>query len=128
MNTDLIQKFDDAYEEYLDSVGKVRKVCIEMLTEVCNRTDSKEISLEKLKNWCYDNGEGVQQSYAEAVKWYRKVAEQGIAEAQYNLGVCYFYGKGVRRDYAEAVKWYRKAAEQGIAEAQSNLGVCYYIG
>lgn len=58
MNTDLIKKFDDAYEEYLDSVGKVRKVCIEMLTEVCNRTDSKEISLEKLKNWCYDNGEG----------------------------------------------------------------------
>lgn len=58
MNTDLIKKFDIAYEEYLDSVGKVREVCIEMLTEVCNRTESKGISLEKLKNWCDDNGEG----------------------------------------------------------------------
>lgn len=58
MNTDLIKKFDNAYEEYLDSVGKVREVCIEMLTEVCNRTESKEISLDKLKDWCCDNGEG----------------------------------------------------------------------
>lgn len=58
MNKDLIARFDSTYKEYLYSVGEVRKVCIEMLTEVCNRTDSKEISLEKLKNWCYDNGEG----------------------------------------------------------------------
>jgi hypothetical protein len=58
MNKNLIEKFDDAYEKYLDSVGEVRKVCIEMLTEVCNRTDSKEISLDKLKDWCYDSGEG----------------------------------------------------------------------
>lgn len=58
MKKNLIEKFDDAYEKYLDSVGEVRKVCIEMLTEVCNRTESKGISLEKLKNWCDDNGEG----------------------------------------------------------------------
>ena len=25
----------------------------------------------------YDNGQGVQQDYKEAVKWYRKAAEQG---------------------------------------------------
>ena len=69
-----------------------------------------------------------QENYAEAVKWYRKVAEQGVAAAQYNLGVCYDNGQGVPQDYAEAVKWFRKAAEQGVAAAQYNLGICYDNG
>jgi uncharacterized protein len=63
----------------------------------------------------YKNGNGVVQDYAEAVKWYRLAAEQGYADAQYNLGLMYDYGNGVVQDYAEAVKWYRLAAEQGNA-------------
>ena len=66
--------------------------------------------------------------YIEAVKWYRKAAEQGNAKAQCNLGVCYGNGRGVSKDESEAVKWYRKAAEQGNANAQFNLGVCYDNG
>jgi TPR repeat protein len=34
----------------------------------------------------YDNGQGVPQDYATAVRWYRKAAEQGYAKAQFNLG------------------------------------------
>ena len=67
-------------------------------------------------------------NYTEAVKWYRKAAEQGHAGAQNNLGYCYKNGYGVTKDYAEAVKWYRKAAEQGNDLAQYNLGVCYEYG
>ncbi len=62
---------------------------------------------------------------AEAVRWYRKAAEQGYAQAQFNLGVVYANGRGVAKDEAEAVRWYRKAAEQGLAMAQYNLGVAY---
>lgn len=76
----------------------------------------------------YDDGHGVTQDYAEAVKWYRKAAEQGYALAQYNLGAMYGNGNGVTQDYAEAVKWLRKAAEQGYASAQFYLGVGYYKG
>ena len=32
--------------------------------------------------WCYENGNGVAKDLAEAVKWYRKAAEQGNADAQ----------------------------------------------
>ena len=71
----------------------------------------------------YDKGYGVAQSYTEAVNWYRKSAEQGFAEAQYNLGLMYFNGDGVAQNYTEAAKWYRKAAEQGYAKAQYNLGI-----
>ena len=34
----------------------------------------------------YYRGEGMEQDYREAAKWYRKAAEQGNAEAQYRLG------------------------------------------
>ena len=65
----------------------------------------------------------------EAMKWWRKAAEQGYAPAQFNLGAMYGNGgRGVPKDDAEAVKWFRKAAEQGYAEAQSSLGAMYYDG
>src|SRR5438309_9048594 len=55
------------------------------------------------------------------MKWYRKAAEQGHADAQFALGACYANGRGVGKDEVEAGKWYRKAAEQGHAEAQCRL-------
>src|ERR671918_83753 len=71
---------------------------------------------------------GVAKDEAEAVKWFRKAAEQNLADAQFSLGVCYAIGQGVAKDDAEAVKWFRKAAEQNVADAQYNLGVCYANG
>ena len=56
------------------------------------------------------------------------LAKQGIAEAQYNLGLMYSKGEGVPSDDKEAVKWYRLAAEQRITGAQSNLGLMYEKG
>jgi uncharacterized protein len=56
------------------------------------------------------------------------VAEQGDAEAQFNLGRMYYNGEGVSQDDAEAVKWYRKAADQGHTEAQFNLVEIYSYG
>jgi hypothetical protein len=67
-------------------------------------------------------------SFAEAVKWWRKAADQNYALAQHNLGNSYRSGKGVEQDYAEAVTWFRKAARQGFAPAQNDLGVCYAKG
>jgi TPR repeat protein len=59
----------------------------------------------------HNNGYGVHQYNAEALKWYRLAAEQGHANAQYNLGFMYANGKGVLEDFAEALKWYRLSAE-----------------
>jgi S1-C subfamily serine protease len=65
---------------------------------------------------------------AEAVKWFRKAAEQGNAFGQMSLAFCYEEGNGVAKDYNEAAVWCRKAAEQGNPLAQYNLGVCYSEG
>jgi len=78
--------------------------------------------------WWYVRGNGVVKDEAEAVKWYRKAAEQGYAKAQFNLGFMYANGNGVVKDEAEAVRWFRKAAEQGYAKAQFNLGFMYANG
>jgi uncharacterized protein len=50
-----------------------------------------------------------------------KVAEQGDAEAQFNLVKIYSYGEGVQQDFEEATNWYSKAAEQGDIEAQDTV-------
>ena len=71
----------------------------------------------------YDAGD-----YEAALAELRPLAEQGDAEAQYNLGVMYAEGQGVAQDYGEAMRLYRLAAEQGEAQAQSNLGVMYATG
>ena len=58
----------------------------------------------------------------------RVKAEQGLADAQYNLGLMYAKGRDVIQDDKEAVKWFREAAEQGNSAAQYNLGVMYAKG
>ena len=45
-------------------------------------------------------------NYVEAAFLFRKAAEQGDGDAQFNLGLMYAKGKGVPQDYVEAYKWY----------------------
>jgi TPR repeat protein len=70
----------------------------------------------------------VDKNEAEAVRWYRKSAEQGYAAAQFVIAEAYDDGRGVAKDEVEAVRWYRKAAEQGDMRAQTNLGYAYANG
>ena len=68
----------------------------------------------------YNFGNGVPEDDTEAVKWYRKAAEQGKVEAQFNLGMMYYYGHGVPEDYVESYMWLNLAAAQGTEEAKRN--------
>ena len=62
---------------------------------------------------------GLTTNVVEAVKWYRKAAEQNYAEAQYSLGFCYATGEGVAKDEVEAYKWMRLAAAQDSKGAKT---------
>ena len=73
-------------------------------------------------------GQGVPQNYDQAMKWYRKSADQGTAAAQHNVGLIYQQGLGVPQDFDEAMRWYLKAAEAGHAEAALNIGIIYSDG
>ena len=65
----------------------------------------------------YDNGQGVVQDYAEAVKWYRLAAQQGVADAQFNLGLSYAKGEGVAQNDIKAHLWFNLAAVSGDQNA-----------
>jgi TPR repeat protein len=64
---------------------------------------------------------------AEAMRYYRLAADQGLAAAQVNLGCCHRRGEGAAGK-AEAVRCFRLAAEQRHAGGQYNLGYCYERG
>jgi uncharacterized protein len=57
-----------------------------------------------------------------------KAANQGYADAEYNLGILYHNGDGVTKDHREAARWYKLAAEKGNTKAQFNLALMYYRG
>ena len=50
----------------------------------------------------------------------RLAAEQGVAVAQYNLGVMYATGKGVKQDNIYAHMWWNIAASQENKDAIKN--------
>ncbi len=82
----------------------------------------------------YYKGIGVEQSYAEAFKWFSLAAEQGYALAQYNLSVLYWNGDGVEPSKSMSEYWLARAVEQGHddtfnysadPDTQCNIGLCY---
>lgn len=64
--------------------------------------------------------------FAAAVAEWRPLADQGDADAQYNLGQAYKLGRGVPQDIAIAESWYEKAAQQGHPQAAANLGLILF--
>ncbi len=71
----------------------------------------------------YLRGEGVEQSYDEAAKWFRKSAEQRVKQAQYRLAELYMSGRGVPKDYEYAYAWYRVGAEHKHKNSMATLAV-----
>ncbi|MBS1269722.1 MAG: putative beta-lactamase HcpC [Gammaproteobacteria bacterium] len=66
--------------------------------------------------------------YEAAFGAWRPLAEKGIPDAQYGVGVMYENGQGVQRDYSKAFHWYQLAAQRGHAKSQFNLGMLYRKG
>ena len=53
----------------------------------------------------------------EAVRWWKKGAEQGQPSAMFNLAQALIDGKAIEKDLVEAYKWCNLAADQGDREA-----------
>jgi uncharacterized protein len=64
--------------------------------------------------------------YAGAVAIWRPLAEQGDADAQFNLGQAYRLGRGVPTNLSAAKTWFERAASQGHVDAQTTLGLLLF--
>jgi uncharacterized protein len=72
----------------------------------------------------YQSGSlGAPRDLKEAIRWYRKAAEQNYRLAQYNLAAAYLRGLGVEKDDLEAYKWMLLAAAQGDPSAKHDLPI-----
>lgn len=77
----------------------------------------------------YVNGTyGAERDDAEAANWFREAADQGMPEAQYNLGMLFEVGQGVPKNPSRAAELYVKAADQGLPQAQLRLAYLYERG
>src|SRR5208337_1738208 len=52
--------------------------------------------------YCFESGEGVEQSFTLANQWYEKAGNQGYVDAQYKLGHSYRTGRSVKIDLPTA--------------------------
>ncbi|MFB3135436.1 MAG: tetratricopeptide repeat protein, partial [Rhodospirillales bacterium] len=66
--------------------------------------------------------------YTAAYEEWLPLATDGVAKAQFNIGILYYGGEGVSTDFYMAQLWFRKAAAQGHAEAQFNLAAMMDFG
>lgn len=66
-----------------------------------------------------------QQNFPAAAAAFKKAAEQGKSDAQFNLGLMYLKGEGVAQNYVEAKALFEKAAAQNNVRAQVNLARMY---
>ena len=56
------------------------------------------------------------------------LAENGDADAQYNLGKMYRTGEYVKRNHEKSIFWYTKSAKQGNDSALFELALIYLYG
>ena len=50
-------------------------------------------------------GQGIAVSYEQAARWFRTAADQGLSQAQFNLGSLYAQGRGIAADDIQAHFW-----------------------
>ena len=67
----------------------------------------------------YSKGDGIPKNDVEAVKWFRKAAEQGDGPAQGFLSIKYQQGKGVPQDYIKSYVWASMMKMQGSLKEQA---------
>lgn len=56
------------------------------------------------------------------------LAEDGDADAQYNIGWMYLNGYGLRVNDSLALQWWKQASEQGHVDAGFSIGMLYSLG
>ena len=66
--------------------------------------------------YAQDGGAG-KPDYAAAMDWFRRAADYGVRDSQFNLGVLFGRGLGATADLAQSWMWFSLAAHQGDTDA-----------
>ena len=71
---------------------------------------------------------GQEETWARALFYWNRAANQGSAHAKLKLGDYYYYGLGTHENYESAARYYRQAGESQNAQAYFNLAYMHEQG
>ena len=116
------------YRDGLSSVERDLRKAAQMFTLAANRGHVRsQLDLAVM----YAEGIGVSRDLDKFLYWTEKAAEQGVADAAFNIGYLYFSGGAggrVKVDYGKALKYLKIAADAGRFSACPYLGAMYQKG
>ncbi len=77
----------------------------------------------------YEQALGVEQDFAEALRWYTLAAKNGVSDAAFSVANILLVGtQATPRSVDQAIYWYVQAADAGHADAQFKLGSMFIAG
>lgn len=92
------------------------------LRQLTRKAEQGDVTAQFNLGRIYYKGQGIKRNYPEALKWFKKAAQQAHGMSQYHLGLMYDKGHiGVPRNNVDAYIWYGFAAEQGVEDAINNI-------
>jgi uncharacterized protein len=118
--------------EARDELKKLRKLIAHANTQEKEKLVIKyvkqvdQVSLSEMLTKGYNFSQNGQ--HEDALYWYRKAAEKGNSNAQYELAIYYEKGRVVKQDYAKAIYWYQLSADQGNANGEKGMGFVFQTG
>ncbi|MFT5520035.1 MAG: TPR repeat protein [Enterobacterales bacterium] len=108
-------------------------------TKIEHSTEAKDKSISQLLEFAgkagiaeaqfllarlYQLGVGVSENPSQSYHWFALAAQQGYADAQFELGMHWLDGRAVKKPYPEiGMFWINQAAAHGQIEAQNYLGL-----
>ena len=57
MEATVVNKFNQAFDEFINAKKNIRQISLDMLKDICNRRVDKKISLENLKEYLDENND-----------------------------------------------------------------------
>ena len=106
-----------AYAALLDRNNDPEK--LEFIIKSAEKGDT--LAQVVLGGYYYSLSDQQEDQRKQAIVWWEKAAEQGLALAEYQLGICYNEGDLVERDVKKALDYWRRASSHGFSEAQIDL-------
>lgn len=76
----------------------------------------------------YENGFFGETNNGEAIRWYKKSADQLLPQGQFRLGACFQLGKGVEQDWETSAWLFEQAANRGHSDAAAALQMLLDMG
>lgn len=116
--------YEDQHDD--DKADKYYTKCETSISSLAENGNAHALKL--MGDFFFKGFAGHEQDYEQAIIYYKRAADSGLADAQAQLGYIYMNGCGVEADYEQAMEWNNRAAMQGNAQGQAQIGYLYQMG